>query len=118
MSAAYGGKFGRLALPRRRALLSADLQTLVAQASALEGENRELRLKVKRLEGRVRQLERQEQASAGPEPWEVLGVAASATAEQVLAAFRSLAREHHPDLGGDPERFHALVTARDALIPS
>jgi len=97
-------------------VLSADLQTLVAQAQQLELENRDLRWKLKRAEARVKQLERQEQASIEPEPWEVLGVQPSATEEQVQSAFRNLAREHHPDLGGDPVRFQQLVTARDALL--
>ena len=97
-------------------MLSADIQALVAQAQQLESENRELRLRVKRLEGRVRQLERQEQASAEPEPWVVLGVQPTATAEEVQAAFRNLAREHHPDLGGDPLKFQQLTTARDAML--
>lgn len=45
-----------------------------------------------------------------------LGVPAGANAEQVRAAFRRLAREGHPDLGGSRERFEALVSARNALL--
>lgn len=40
----------------------------------------------------------------GDVPWrEVLGVDPSATLEQAKAAYRELARRHHPDAGGDPE---------------
>ena len=98
-------------------MLSTSLAELVEQAHALESENRTLRLQVKRLEGRVRQLERQEQAS-GPDPSSVLGLEQGATAEQVQEAFRRLARDHHPDFGGDPSRFRQLVEARDALLPT
>ena len=97
-------------------MLSTALIELAQQAQALEAENRSLRLQVKRLEGKVRQLERQEQASTEPEPWRVLGIQPTASAEQVQAAFRELAKEHHPDLGGDPLRFQQLKAARDAML--
>ena len=34
--------------------------------------------------------------------------------EAVEQAFRTLAKKHHPDRGGDPEQFKKLVAARDA----
>jgi DnaJ-like protein len=43
--------------------------------------------------------------------YEVLGVAPSATTAQVRAAYRSAARDHHPDAGGDPDRMRALNAA-------
>jgi hypothetical protein len=43
--------------------------------------------------------------------FEILGVAASATAEEIKAAFRSLAKEKHPDGGGTNAE---MVTVLDA----
>ncbi len=43
--------------------------------------------------------------------WEVLGVAADATDATILAAFRELARVHHPDLGGDHARMAKITQA-------
>jgi hypothetical protein len=45
----------------------------------------------------------------------VLGLNAGATQKEVKDAFRRLSRIHHPDYGGDPEEFKALVKARDRL---
>jgi len=41
-------------------------------------------------------------------PYEVLGVAASASNEELRKAFRKALRETHPDTGGDPKRFTAV----------
>ncbi len=46
--------------------------------------------------------------------WLVLGVKQDATLDQVEEAFRRLAREHHPDVGGDHDRMAELTRARDA----
>jgi hypothetical protein len=35
---------------------------------------------------------------------------------EVVSAYRHLARQHHPDLGGDPDTFRALTVARDLLL--
>lgn len=48
----------------------------------------------------------------------LLGVAASASAEEIKAAYRRLALTAHPDQGGSEERFIALKAARDVLLPS
>lgn len=45
----------------------------------------------------------------------VLGVDPDATGEEIRAAHRRAARETHPDLGGDPERFHAVQVAWEVL---
>jgi hypothetical protein len=47
---------------------------------------------------------------------QLLGVAAGASADDVERAFRRLAGRHHPDRGGDPGTFTALVAARDVLL--
>ena len=43
--------------------------------------------------------------------YEVLGVARSATTDQVRAAYRAAARDHHPDAGGDVVRMRAVNAA-------
>ena len=45
----------------------------------------------------------------------VLGVSPTASTEEIRAAHRRAARATHPDLGGDPERFHAVQLAWEIL---
>lgn len=45
----------------------------------------------------------------------VLGVPPTATTEEIRTAHRRAARATHPDLGGDPERFHAVQLAWEIL---
>jgi hypothetical protein len=54
-------------------------------------------------------------ALPAPEQWfQVLGVPATATREQISAAYRRLAAQHHPDRpGGSDEAMARLNTARD-----
>jgi DnaJ-class molecular chaperone len=53
------------------------------------------------------------------DPYETLGVSRTATPEQIRAAFRKIAKKHHPDLNpGDQaaeERFKAANTANEIL---
>lgn len=44
-----------------------------------------------------------------------LGVGPDATAEQIKAAYRTLARQHHPDAGGDAARFAEIAQAYETL---
>jgi hypothetical protein len=46
----------------------------------------------------------------------VLALASTADAAEVKRAYRRLAREHHPDHGGDPEHFHELQQAFECLL--
>jgi hypothetical protein len=48
-------------------------------------------------------------------PYEVLGVAPSASDEDLRRAYRRLLRETHPDVGGDPLRFIAVQTAWERI---
>jgi len=45
-----------------------------------------------------------------------LGVAITADHQACKQAYRRLAREHHPDVGGDPDRFHVLQLAYERLV--
>ena len=55
-------------------------------------------------------------APAGTNWWEVLGISPSADDETIRAAYRDLARKHHPDAGGDVEEFHRIRAAYDAAL--
>jgi len=50
------------------------------------------------------------------DPHALLGVDASATLDELKAAFRTKALEHHPDRGGAPEQFMAVKRAYDTLV--
>jgi hypothetical protein len=47
---------------------------------------------------------------------ELLGLPPGSTDDDVESAFRKWARRHHPDVGGDPSKFRALVAARRLLL--
>jgi hypothetical protein len=50
------------------------------------------------------------------DPFEVLGLTRIASVDEVRAARRRLAFEHHPDRGGDPRRMQQLNEAFEAAI--
>ena len=52
----------------------------------------------------------------GDDPWAVLGLRAGSSDRAVRGAWRALAAEHHPDVGGDPDHFLRLTAARDRLL--
>lgn len=47
--------------------------------------------------------------------YEILGLSKSASAEDIKRAFRRMAQEHHPDKGGDPEKFKEVNEAYQVL---
>jgi len=49
------------------------------------------------------------------DPYQILGVEKTASADDIKSAYRKLAKKHHPDLGGDPEKFKELNEAHDIL---
>ena len=51
-------------------------------------------------------------------PYELLGIADTATLEEITDAYRRLARLHHPDRGGDAEKFCEVRKAYETLLKS
>jgi len=47
--------------------------------------------------------------------YDTLGVAKNASADEIKKAYRKLAREHHPDSGGDETKFKEIQGAYDVL---
>ena len=47
--------------------------------------------------------------------YQILGVGKSANADEIKSAFRKLAHQHHPDKGGDAEKFKELNEAYQVL---
>ena len=47
--------------------------------------------------------------------YSVLGVTKGADTDDIRKAYKALAREHHPDKGGDPEKFKELSQAHEIL---
>lgn len=47
--------------------------------------------------------------------YELLGLAKDASTAQIRSAYRRLTKIHHPDKGGDPEKFAELQEAHDVL---
>jgi len=46
----------------------------------------------------------------------LLGLPPGSSNHEVESAFRKAARRYHPDVGGDPTRFRALIDARNLLL--
>jgi hypothetical protein len=46
----------------------------------------------------------------------LLGLTPGSSDDEIESAFRKAARRYHPDVGGDPERFRAVVDARNLLL--
>lgn len=67
-----------------------------------------------------REEEYQEEICRGAEgpqedDWAVLGLEPGASPAEVKAAYRRLVKEHHPDRGGDPEKFRKVHAAYKAV---
>ena len=53
-------------------------------------------------------------AAAG-DHYHTLGLRRRASQKQIKKAYRDLAKQHHPDKGGDPEKFAAVAEAYEVL---
>lgn len=51
-----------------------------------------------------------------PSDWTALGLKPGAATAEIKAAFRALAKEHHPDVGGNTQQFIALAAAAERLL--
>ena len=50
-----------------------------------------------------------------PDYYKTLGVSKNATADEIKKAYRKMARENHPDAGGDEEKFKDINEAYEVL---
>ena len=50
-----------------------------------------------------------------PDHYATLGVARTASQDEIKRAFRKLASQHHPDKGGDTQKFQTIQAAYDTL---
>ncbi len=48
-------------------------------------------------------------------PWKILGVDRDASAEEIRAAWRVRAAQHHPDAGGNARKFRQVMQAYEQL---
>lgn len=50
--------------------------------------------------------------------WEILGISKESNKKEMINAYRSMAKVHHPDSGGDSEQFQKIRKAYDEAIGS
>ncbi len=55
------------------------------------------------------------QQTSSSNPYRILGVSSSASLEEIKHQYRTLAKEHHPDKGGNPETFAEIANAYQML---
>lgn len=49
-------------------------------------------------------------------PHEILGLPADALDDEINKRYREIAKEHHPDVGGDEDYFKSVTQARDEML--
>jgi DnaJ family protein A protein 2 len=50
--------------------------------------------------------------------YDILGVSKNATFEEIKTKYKSLAQQHHPDKGGDPDLFKKIKHAQKTTFRS
>ena len=69
----------------------------------------------KKAENERKQAEKKKNAAKMKKFYKTLGLDENATADEVKNAFREAALKHHPDKGGDAEKFKAINEAYNAI---
>ena len=49
------------------------------------------------------------------DPYATLGVGRNSTDAEIKSAYRKLAKQHHPDIGGDQQKFAEISAAYDNI---
>ena len=49
------------------------------------------------------------------DPYTILGVSPNSSDQEIKSAYRKLAKQHHPDTGGDQQRFAEISSAYDSI---
>ncbi|MFW6350362.1 MAG: J domain-containing protein, partial [Thiohalospira sp.] len=94
-----------------------DVRHMVAAWQALETEHRRLHRTAAELDALLAAFWRRYHAHARRD-WALreLALAADATRETIRRRYRELAMDHHPDRGGDAERFARINAAHAVLV--
>jgi hypothetical protein len=101
-------------LSRQMDALSQEKDTIERQRAILARENDALRDEVKRLKlQRPRPTYRR---GATDDPYAILHVTSDALPEVLDAAYRALAKKHHPDVGGSEAAMKRINVARAAIL--
>ncbi len=86
------------------------------QPEILEGLREAARGARQRKTRRNAQSDRRGQEDLRTRALRLLEIEPGSSNDEIESAFRKAARKHHPDVGGDPERFRAIVDARNLLL--
>lgn len=85
-------------------------------AETLDGLRAAARGAWQRKSRRASHSERRAQEDERAAALRLLGLLPGSSDGEIESAFRKEARRHHPDVGGDPARFRAIVDARNFLL--
>lgn len=85
-------------------------------AETLDGLRAAVRGAKQRKSRRVTHSDRRSQEDERTKALRLLGLSPGSSDSEIESAFRKAARRHHPDVGGDPAKFRAIVDARNFLL--
>lgn len=89
-----------------------DIRTLSPYANVMRDET----LSPKQRAAKLDEIAKQVGLPVRSDPFGALGISESASDDEVKRAYRLLATEHHPDRGGDPERFKEVTEAYQKIM--